>query len=95
MTETILNKTPAKSADLGEETLKAIEARCEAAMRGSWEVAREDLPRLLTAYRALKAENERLREVCTAWDRFAPYLAAHGQIAISDAPSAVTEKEEV
>ena len=101
MSETILNKTPTKSADLGEETLKAMEARCEAAAAGPWEVntnrhretsgeqwgwiegpsnnwnwsdrwpkeranaefvahAREDLPRLLTAYRELKSENERL-----------------------------------
>jgi hypothetical protein len=116
MSETILNKTPAKSADLGEETLKAMEARCEAATPGPWRTedcysgvttnvvcadrrthgygcgndficdlndgdyheymsigeqkanaefianAREDLPRLLTAYRAVKAENERLED---------------------------------
>ena len=115
MTETILNKTPAKSADLGEETLKAIEERCEAATPGPWRTedcysgvttnvvcadrrthgygcgndficdlndgeyhaymsigeqkanaefiahAREDLPRLLAAYRELKSENERLK----------------------------------
>jgi hypothetical protein len=33
MSKTILNKNPAKSADLGEETLKAIEALREKAER--------------------------------------------------------------
>ncbi len=38
MTETILNKNPAKSADLGEEILKAIEERCSGATVGPWRV---------------------------------------------------------
>lgn len=29
-------------------------------------------------------ECERLRKVCEAWDQFAPYLAAHGQIKITE-----------